>query len=808
MDHRATSLRFIRALGLHPVKVRPGQKDPFSDWEPRAIAAQDDTKVLGEIEADPELNLGALFCGKFVDIDIDSKEPLLFAALDYFLPATPYVWGRASKRRSHRAYVLPDDFSRSSVAHILRYAKAARVADQSYSVEIRGGAAESGFFAVLPGSYRKDVGETVEWEAEVDLSMSPPIVSAFQIVRAVRLAIATAMIASFWTEGMRNDLSLALSGLLWRVRASSLVGLGVDNEVEVPDDQFFPTEEVCSSLFQAVLHIADPNKADRRARELNFTNTWRKLEADPTAKCTGGRAMAELIGGDVGKKLVHSLYFLLSDNQDLVKLEELYDQFKMWYRSGVLIDMKLVSLGHPTPWMNKEQATNSLGGQRITVGDKKVPVSALLFNSAAVQRVAGLTFDPSTDDLIVQTDMGAMVNQWRGFAIEPSSQAVTDEEVLFMIEYFRETLAAGDLGLADYMLDHVADIFQNPGQKIGTAMVLVGLQGAGKTFLGEGIIAPIIGPAHALQLGSIATLTNKFNALSDNKIFIQCNEAVHYYQKDVASKLKAIITDTVMVVEPKGIDSYRKPNHARLNFTSNDTSNPVFIDPDPNERRFTVAHVSPKRAPDIEYWDRLRAMTAINVPKIHRWFKDRRYDRKRLMRPYNTSAKRDIQRLGVEPEVSWVLSKLGGNFPLSEKFHHHWWHAFHTEYVAETHKTADTLLRDKWPNRVVMPQMEADFMDFVRAHGRPVYAGSVATILKRVFPEGSVESAGQMSVQHIDSRTGQVIKSRIRLHHLPSRQAIMDHLIGQYGPIISQLMGDDMDETIEAAPTASLSTEY
>lgn len=802
MDHRFTSIQFLRSTGLIPVKVRPNQKDPFGDWDPRTVGKQDHAATLRQLETNPELNLGALFFGRYVDIDDDSNALYLKPALDLFLPKTPYVWGRATKPRSHRAFALQHDFDRDVYGPLLRFMKALKIGDDSYSIEVRGGKAENGLFTVLPGSYREDVDEMVEWTDNVDTSVSVVHLPIWYMMKQLRLAQATALLANYFGDGVRNDMSLAIAGLLWRIRASSLIALGADHESEIPEDVFLLSEDDADAVFKNLLKLADPNDADRRQRELNYNNTWNKLNNDPAAKITGGKVLADLIGVD-GEKVVRALYRLLSDNDGIEALEKLAEQFVVWYGQGVLLDLSMVQRGSDKPWMTREQAANSLGATKILIANKKVPVVNLLFGSSAIRRVGGMTFDPSTNELLVSKDGETLVNQWRGWSVEPSPQRVSDEEMEPFTNYILNILSSGNQEVCDWITSWVADVFQDPSHKPGTTLVLVGVQGAGKTFLGERVIGKIIGPHHYTQMNSIDQLTSKFNSIADNKVFIQCDEAIHSYQKDISSRLKSLITDESITIEPKGINSYRKPNHIHFLFTSNETNNPIFIDSSPHERRITVVHISPDRARDLEYWSYMRSWTEMNLHKILRWLMDYKYEKKTINRPLTTAAKRKIQRLGVDPEVSWIVNRIAMGFPIGQKSHEHWWHAFNTEDITDADKLHDTIRRDAWPNRIYMPALEADFRDFVRQHGRSVYSGSIITILRGVFPEGSVEHGSQITANYTDPRTSQTVKNRVRTHNFPSQALILAHLNDRYGEVIEQLLIDAQDNTLaeESAPT-------
>lgn len=808
MDHRATSIAFIKSTGLIPVKVRAGQKDPFADWDPRRATLQPIAETL-ERMATEDMNIGALFHGTWVDLDIDTKDPALLYALDYFMPKTRYIWGRASKPRSHWAYRLTAQFDRGPFGHLLRFMKALKIGEGDdatlYSLELRGGTIENGLFSVLPGS-KHPSGEMVEWATEIDPTVSDAIIPLHRIIKAMRMAQAAAMLSRYWVEGVRNDLSLALAGLMWRIRASSMALAGVDEEDEADEETFLLTEADAISLLTAVMTLGGDDPNDQRSRLINMNNTWRKLDNDPSAKVTGGKVLAEFMGNE-GEKVIKALYRLLSDNDGIEQLDELCDQFVMWYGQGHIIDKKMVDVGLPVPWMSREQANNSLAGKRVKIGDKKVNIVSILFGSAIVPRVYGITFDPSSFDRVVPTPQGTMVNQWRGFEVKPCPQSVSADEVRPFLDYVMEVVANGNQKAYDWILDWCADILQCPADKPGTSLVLVGVQGAGKTFLGEHILGRIIGESHYVQMNSIESLTNKFNQLADNKIFTQCDEAIHSYQKDIASRLKSIITDKTMTVEPKGVNAFKKPNHMRILFTSNDEQAAIFIDPTPHERRFTVQKVSECRAGDLEYWTNMHEWVPANISKVMRWLLDRKYTKKDILRPLDTHAKRIIQRVGVDAEISWIINRILIGFPLAPEQHKHWFNAFHPKVMTENDIKRDVLRRDVWPELIQLGALEEDFRAYVRKHGKPVYSGNVMTNIKRALPTDSVMLHGQRNVEYIDPRHGQTTKERIRLYTWPDKEQILDHLRSKLGSMIDTIIEDNKMELEEVMPSLKKTAE-
>lgn len=792
MDHRATSIQFLRSTGLIPVKIRPNEKSAFAEWDPRRAAQEDHSLTIVRIEQNHELNLAALFSGRYADIDVDTSDPALIAALDSFLPRTAYIWGRASKPRSHRTYALHEDFDRAPIGKILKFSKDLRFGDHTLSVEVRGGRPENGLYSVLPGSIHPS-GEEYEWESDIDPSVSGAHVSLDAVVSGVRLAQAVAILAPCFQEGLRNDLSLALAGLLWRIRATTFAAYGIDNEAEYQEGAFFLlTESMAKRFFEIVLTVAGDDPTDRHSRLLNFKNTWEKLDRDPQAKVTGGGAFIEHMGID-GTAKIRAVYRLLSDSDALEAIEAIVDQFVVWYGQGVCVDLDMVMKGVAQPWMTKEQTINSLGGRKLNMGEKKIPIANIIFGSAIIRRVAGLTFDPSCSDLMVDTPQGVKINQWKGFGVDPCPQMVLDEEIEPFLDYVKTILSSGFSDRNDWILAWAADMLQRPHEKPGTALVLVGPQGAGKTFLGEQVLGKIIGGGHYVQMNSIESLTSKFNSIADNKLFIQCDEAMHSYQKDVASKLKSIITDESVMIEPKGINSYKKPNHMHFLFTSNEEHSALFIDPSPHERRYTVLKVNSIRANDTEYWVRMRNWVPANLHKILRWLLDYKYDREMVLRPLQTRAKRDIQRVSVDLEVAWISTRLKQGFPLDRRSHQQWFQAFNTGHIDDKGKRENTIRRDVWPNRVTGQAIEDDFKAFSRAQGRSVWSGNIITSLMRAFPEGSLTDAERINVSFF-TQNGQ-IRERVRLLEFPAPHQIIEHLRAKYGDVIDynfQLDADDL----------------
>ncbi len=784
--HREQTLVFFQNSGMIPVPVRPGQKAPDASWDARNVAVQDHSLVIKKFSDDPESNIGALFCGRFVDIDIDNTNQWMGKALATFLTKTTYIWGRKSKPGSHLAYITQEDFDRTPFSSVLRLMKNAMIGEESYQIEIRGGKPDSNQMTVLPGS-KHPSGELYEWQGESDLSVMPVFISVVDLVKGVRKAVAAAMICDYWGPGVRNDMSLALAGLMWRIRASTLAASGVDSELDMDPAIFCLKENDANDIIEFVIRNADDNSGDHRARRLNFINTWKKLDKDPSAKVTGGKVLAELVGGEAGEVLLKFLYRLLSDNTAASELEHMAENFCIWYGQGLLIDLGMVTRGHDSPWMTRGQARDSMGDKKIIIGDKRIPMVNILFDLPSVPRVMGFTFEPSSTEIICDGSLGAMINQWRGFAVEPHPEPVEDSEMAPLIEYLHAILASGEKPTYQWIIQWIAHIFQTPADKAGTALVLVGDQGAGKTFLGQHVIAPLIGDAHSSHLNNITDITAKFNMAMDMKVLIRCEEAIHAWQRDISSQMKSLITDDFIWIEPKNINRFKKPNHMRFIFTSNEATQAILVDSDPNERRYTVINISAHKVGQLKYWDELYKWIVENRPKIMRWFLSIEIDREFIRLPLQTEAKKELQRSNYPPELMWVMNRIQNGYPIEEKAHQNWFDSY-SDKITEKQKQMNTLDRENWPDWITFAALERDFTDFLRSIHKKQYTTTGPEEIRKVFP--IIGGPMRVRVTKYDLRSGQQTQTRQRVYAMPSRQTIHAHLKEKYGALIEDLTDD------------------
>jgi hypothetical protein len=243
--------------------------------------------------------------------------------------------------------------------------------------------------------------------------------------------------------------------------------------------------------------------------------------------------------------------------------------------------------------LRREEFRFFLSNQYVSNGETRIPVVDIWLKSPARRQFSSVVFEPGA------TDTGNAWNLWRGWSVEARAG-----DCSLFFDHVRENICGGEEELFRWVIAWFADLFQNPREKPGTALVLVGKQGTGKTIVGK-IIGQLLGNSYKM-VASAHQVTGQFNAHMSDCLLLQAEEAFWAGDKVGESVLKHLITSDVHRIERKGIDSIQVRNFVRLLVTSNsDWSVPAGLE----ERRFCVIEVGDSRIQDKRYFgDLLRQM--------------------------------------------------------------------------------------------------------------------------------------------------------------------------------------------------------
>jgi hypothetical protein len=184
-------------------------------------------------------------------------------------------------------------------------------------------------------------------------------------------------------------------------------------------------------------------------------------------------------------------------------------------------------------------------------------------------------------------------NLFRGFPIAP----VKGDWGLLRAHVF-ENICGGNQEHFDWLMTWCAQMFQQPGKKMGSAVVVRGLKGAGKSTLFD-FLSLALG-AHAAKVSQRAHVVGNFNAHHAGLILLQCEEAFWAGDAQASGVLKDLVTSDRMMMEAKGVDAIETGNFARLAMISNeDWVVPAGLE---DERRFFVLECRDTRRGDFAFF--------------------------------------------------------------------------------------------------------------------------------------------------------------------------------------------------------------
>lgn len=208
----------------------------------------------------------------------------------------------------------------------------------------------------------------------------------------------------------------------------------------------------------------------------------------------------------------------------------------------------------------------------------------------------GMLLKPEMD-AVVEDDFGMrFLNTWAGFTVEsiPGDWSLLKKHVL-------DNLCCGVNEHYEWLMDWMADMFQSPADPKGTAVVLGGIEGAGKGTLANAL-AHILG-IHASIISNGKHLASQYNAMIMDSVFLFADEVVYAGNHETANQLKAMVTEKTNTREQKfgameKVDSFL---HIMMS-----TNNDWKVAAGPESRRYFVLKVNNDVANNREYFGAIK----------------------------------------------------------------------------------------------------------------------------------------------------------------------------------------------------------
>jgi hypothetical protein len=186
-------------------------------------------------------------------------------------------------------------------------------------------------------------------------------------------------------------------------------------------------------------------------------------------------------------------------------------------------------------------------------------------------------------------------NLWNGFAYEPRKGNVNP-----WLQFVEQIIPSQED--REWVHDWLAFMFQNPGTKPTTSIVMRGEEGIGKNTFSD-TIGMLFHQSNWTQFEDTDQALSQFNSQMISTIWLVMNEALWSGNHKHVSKLKGIITEPRISIELKGVDKFMTHNcaHAVI-MTNEDWAVPAGL----KSRRFAVIDVPPVLRGKSDFWARFR----------------------------------------------------------------------------------------------------------------------------------------------------------------------------------------------------------
>ncbi len=352
--------------------------------------------------------------------------------------------------------------------------------------------------------------------------------------------------------------------------------------------------------------------------------------ADPLDEDVFGKS---LIYSDQSKPVIHTfshgeeVYYLHGDVAEWeIALLDHVDLFNKTHNQVIhggkhriarLVDAKLHPENRVTyEFLSIDELKKIYANDLIQTGEKgiepvyKDKISAWAYHRKCCVYTGGVVFKPA--QIIPEN----FYNLWKGFAIEPKSGA----SISLINEHIEHVICNNEPDLIQYFKDWVAYSMQHPEVPVGSALVLRGEKGSGKGIIGH-LLRKIWGQ-HSMHISNSTHFVGKFNSHLADLCFLFADEAFYSGDKQHESVLKALITEPVITIERKGIDSVSQPNFLKVFMATNSN---FAVPATKDERRYGVFDVSSARINDNVYFRALAI--ACNDKEVQSAFLDEMLNR-------------------------------------------------------------------------------------------------------------------------------------------------------------------------------------
>lgn len=230
-----------------------------------------------------------------------------------------------------------------------------------------------------------------------------------------------------------------------------------------------------------------------------------------------------------------------------------------------------------------------------------------------------------------------------------------DRRGIDAFKYVLFNICGKDQVSMDYCENWISHMIQKPGEKIGTALAFGGSEGVGKTLCCY-YVERMVGRGRYIDT-KLDNIVGSFNHLLENRILVVINELGKRLTSEQSDALKALITDSELSIQQKGVDQRETLSYHRVIVTSN---NPGSIDS--SRRPFYVKATCEIKLAGQATKDALWALTKDDsaIAGLYRYYQNRPIPQD--MTPPNNEINREF-RASRDPYASFALYLCNTAFP-------------------------------------------------------------------------------------------------------------------------------------------------
>ena len=553
-----------KSLGWQPIPLRHKAKRPKmgNGWQ--------DQRNVPDHEFTPATNVGVILgepSKRLIDVDLDCVESVAMAA-DY-LPPCDLIFGRGVNA-THYVYMCDVTMGRFKFADPTKDPKD----DDACLVELRGDKHETMF----PPSIHP-AGEVLEWRK---FSATPRQSPLLDVAKGAAWLAAATLVARAWNDGQRDDLAVALFGML----AKHGLDAGSMEDFLAPVLAYVGDEEASERLGKATVteekHEAGEELLGFRGveeimgeKEAKRVSEWMRPDFDPNKRRKGGKKAKENPTKSGTADAAEALRKALGMEPD--------DHVLVAYTDEILHVPTRTFYDRRT--FNNIRANVNLprSAWDIAVGVKDGA------NEHVLRRVVNKTFSPGMG-VFIDEDNQAKVNTWRASGVEPG-----EGDVQPFLDHIRFLCNSEDE--AEKVLDYLTCIARYPGRKIKFALVIKSeRQGIGKSFIGQ-VMRKVLGDHNVRDLVNEDLQDDYGDWMMSHELLV-VEELKTDDRYRMMRRLKAMITQPtvrVRMMRVTGFEVYNRFNF--LMFTNEETALAI----DEHDRRYFVID-SPAIPRPAEYY--------------------------------------------------------------------------------------------------------------------------------------------------------------------------------------------------------------